>query len=90
MSLLGQLPTGAVDTLQFDKQRKPFLSGIVTGWQNFFNAVQMICNALTQSGTTAQRPMNNLWIGRTFFDKTLGFQICYNGTAWVNSAGTPV
>lgn len=47
-------------------------------------------SALTEAGTTAQRPTVNLWIGRAYFDTTLGFEIHYNGTVWVRYDGTGV
>lgn len=75
MSQIGALPTGAVDTLDFDKDRKPFLRDVATGFRNFFNAVQIICNAVTRSGTTAQRPTTGVWIGMPYFDTTLGQEI---------------
>lgn len=60
------------------------------GWRNFFVAAFNICNALTQSGTTAQRPVKLLWKGRFFWDLTLGLPIYYTGSGWVDAAGNPV
>lgn len=57
------------------------------GWQEFFNLVVTLLSALTQSGTTAQRPAKVLWVGRTYFDTTLGIPIWYRGTVWVNASG---
>lgn len=45
------------------------------------------------SGTTANRPTNNLRVGQPFFDSTLGIPIWCKSlgpTVWVNSAGTTV
>lgn len=67
--------------------------GILDGWRNFFQSIYTICNALTMSGTTARRPTVGLWVGRTYFDTTLGYGIwlrSINPTVWVNSAGAPV
>lgn len=65
-------------------------TGIATpGWSPFFSAVFRILTAITQSGTTAQRPTVYLWVGREYFDSTLGFPIWYVGPGWVNSAGAP-
>jgi hypothetical protein len=59
-------------------------------WQLFFSNVFSSVTALQQSGTTAQRPTKGLYIGRPYFDTTLGYSINYNGTVWVDGAGTPV
>lgn len=60
------------------------------GWQQFFNLIVTLLGALTQSGTTAQRPIKVLWIGRTYFDTTLGIPIWYRGLTWVNASGSVV
>ena len=60
------------------------------GWQQFFGTVSMLLGALTQSGTTTQRPIALLWVGRTYFDTSLGLPIWYNGTDWVNASGAVV
>ena len=57
------------------------------GWQEFFGNIYTILFANTQNGTTANRPVQRLWIGRRYFDTTLGIPIWYNGTAWVNATG---
>jgi hypothetical protein len=54
----------------------------------FFNSIFVICGALTQSGTV--RPTKNLWIGRMFFDTTLGKPIWYENPDWVDATGTVV
>lgn len=58
-------------------------------WASFFNSIFVILSALTQSGTTAQRPTTFLWVGRTYFDTTLGLPIWYSGPSWVKADGTP-
>jgi hypothetical protein len=42
------------------------------------------------SGTTAQRPATGRLTGLAYFDTTLGYEINWNGSAWVNHAGTTV
>jgi hypothetical protein len=59
-------------------------------WQEFFSAIFSALSGIQQSGTTAQRPVKGLWVGRPYFDTTLGYAINYNGTSWVNSVGAPV
>lgn len=63
------------------------LVGVTTGWRNFFNSVFNVCNALTMSGTTANRPTKALWTGRTYFDTTLGIPIWYKTAGWVDATG---
>lgn len=54
----------------------------------WYGAIGRLGNALTGSGTTAQRPIKGLWIGRPYFDTTLGYVIWYSGTEWVDATGT--
>lgn len=42
------------------------------------------------SGTTSERPTNGLEIGSYYFDTTLGYMIWYNGSGWVDAAGSSV
>lgn len=62
---------------------------INTGWVSFFSKVFDILNALTQSGSTQNRPTSLLWVGRVYFDTTLGLPIWYSGPGWVKADGTP-
>ncbi len=68
------------------------MDGHVTArtWVPFFSDVGKMLTALTSSGTTADRPTVFLFVGRTYFDTTLGKPIWYNGTGWIDAAGTPV
>jgi hypothetical protein len=55
----------------------------------FNNAV--IANVLVpNAGSTADRPTINLQIGQQYFDTTLGLPIWWNGTDWIDAAGTVV
>jgi hypothetical protein len=63
---------------------------VADGWRNFFAQVFMICSALTQSGTTAQRPTKFLWVGRTYLDLTLTRPIWWSGTNWIRADGVVV
>jgi hypothetical protein len=60
----------------------------------YFGQVDNITQALTipDSGTTANRPTENLQIGQFYFDRTLSpsIPIWWNGTNWVNASGTTV
>mgnify|MGYP003394103925 CR=1 FL=1 len=53
----------------------------------FKNAFIILFDA-QNSGTTAQRPTQNLYVGKTYFDTTLGIPIWYSGAIWVKSDGT--
>ena len=65
------------------------VTNVEQGWRNFFSAVFNICNALTMSGTTANRPSAGLWTGRMYFDTTLGKPIWYKTVGWVDATGAP-
>lgn len=54
----------------------------------WYGAVGRLCNDLQSAGTTANRPTRGLWIGRPFFDTTLGYPVWYDGTGWVDATGT--
>lgn len=60
------------------------------GYKAFFTAVFNLLIALTLSGTTTNRPTSFLFVGRPYFDQTLGYEIHYNGTLWVRWDGVPV
>ncbi len=79
MALINQPPNSAVDEG----------SQVSQGWATFFNTVFQILAAMTLSGTTAQRPTRFFWVGRPYFDTTLGLPIWYNGTIWIKADGTP-
>lgn len=83
MALINQPPTTPVDIEGRDKQ-----CSVRPEWRNFFVAVFNILNALTMSGTTAQRPTTFLWTGRTYFDTDLGLPVWWDGSAWVNGGAT--
>jgi len=89
MALISQPPTNAVDTQDGTLR----IAGPSEGWRNFFVAVFNICNALTMSGTTAQRPTTLLWVGRPYLDETLGIPIWLKSitpTVWIDGTGAPV
>jgi len=50
----------------------------------------LITLATPQSGTTAGRPVTNLEVGQYYFDTSLGLPIWWNGSIWINAAGTGV
>lgn len=62
-------------------------NGITPRWWNFFSKVGDVLTALTSSGTTAQRPTSFLWVGRFYWDETLGKPVYWSGSGWVDSTG---
>jgi hypothetical protein len=70
---------------------------ITPSWLAYFSRLHAVISSLTESGPTAQRPVKGLWIGRGYFDTTLGIKIFVKfaspnpaATVWVNGAGTAV
>ncbi len=58
----------------------------------FLRALYLVCNSEQQYGATAQRP-TDVWIGRRYFDTTLGYPIYVKTVTplvWVNGAGATV
>lgn len=93
MAIINNPPVTSVDELIQDQAGDYLLIGVFYEWRNFFTSVYTICNALTQSGTTAKRPAVGLWVGRMYFDTTLGIPIWLKSTGpvvWCNSAGAAV
>ena len=83
MAIINSPPTTPVDT----QDGEGVLRSPSEGWRAFFNAAWTICNSLTESGPTVQRPSTGLWVGRRYFDTDLGFPVWYNGTTWVDATG---
>jgi hypothetical protein len=60
-------------------------------WIQWFQSVFLVASTAQESGPTTQRPTKNLWIGRRFFDTTVGKPVYLKSTApnvWVDGAGT--
>lgn len=65
-------------------------NGPTRGWLKWFRIATDTCNSARDSGTTAQRPTENLWVGRTYFDISLGKPVWYSGSDWVDATGSSV
>lgn len=79
------LDLGTPQGVMVDKEGAP-----LPPWYRWATLAGSVLTALTTSGTTAERPVSFLWIGRTFFDTTLGIPIWYdaNGsTGWCDATG---
>lgn len=60
-------------------------------WLAWFNSVYITCFSTQESGVTANRPTTNLWIGRRYFDTSLGKPVYLKSTGpnvWVDGVGT--
>lgn len=57
-------------------------------WWAWFDEITFLVGLSQQHGTTANRPTARLFIGRQYFDDTLGYPIWWDGTAWVKYDGT--
>lgn len=69
-------------------------SGMVSRtWSVWMTQLWVVASALDDSGATASRPTTGLYVGRRFFDTTLGIPVWLKSvrpTVWVNSAGATV
>jgi hypothetical protein len=86
MALIGQPPTNQIADQQ---------GNVTPGWQPMFSAAIQILQALTLSGTTANRPTKFIWVGRPYFDTTIGKPIWAKSwaagtTSWVDATGGAV
>jgi hypothetical protein len=64
-----------------------------SAWAAWFAQVLTVAQDTSNSGTTAQRPTTLLYVGKPYFDTTLGYAInlkSTNPTVWVNGAGASV
>ena len=58
----------------------------------YFNLLDnyLLILATPPSGSTANRPTTNLAVGDYYFDTDLNLPIYYDGTDWIDAAGTVV
>ena len=58
----------------------------------YFNQIDNFSQNVTvpASGTTANRPTENLQVGQYYFDTSLGYPIYWNGADWINALGYPL
>lgn len=67
--------------------------GISNGALSFLGQVFRACFASYESGTTANRPISGLWVGRRYFDTTIGKPVwikTVGPVVWVDATGAPV
>jgi hypothetical protein len=71
---------------------------LTRSWVSWFTQATNILLSLQQTGTTANRPTSGLWVGRMYFDSTLGYPVWVKSVGasppytavWVNGAGAVV
>jgi hypothetical protein len=72
-----------------DKQG--MLTPVFRAW---FTSLYTYAQGLGQNGATTARPTAGLFIGRQYFDTTLGYMVAVKtvspSVVWVNGAGAPV
>ena len=68
------------------REENPNSAMVATGWRTWLVRVYELLTGLTSSGTSAQRPTKNLWVGYQYFDTDLAQQIVWSGTVWVLGA----
>ena len=71
------------------REENPNSAMVATGWRTWLVRVYELLTGLTSSGTSAQRPTKNLWVGYQYFDTDLAQQIVWSGTVWVLGGGAP-
>ena len=62
-------------------------------WQAWFSRIHSIAVTGQQSGTTANRPTSQVWIGRQYYDTTLNKPVYVSAVkpvVWRDAAGTVV
>lgn len=60
-------------------------------WSAWLHQAFLCCFATQDSGPTGSRPTTELWIGRRYFDTTLGKPVYLRSTGpnvWVDGVGT--
>ena len=86
MAVITDAPKGDI----FDRTK----AGTVTmfrWWSGWFHSAYLCCLSTQDSGTTANRPTQELWVGRRYFDTTLGKPVYLKSVGpnvWVDGVGT--
>lgn len=65
-------------------------SQLSRSWLSWFSYVTDTVNATRSSGTSLQRPVRGLYVGRFYFDTTLTLPVWYDGGGWIDAAGNSV
>lgn len=49
----------------------PYIKNVEQTLFTWFTQVYTLCFSIQESGTTANRPIKNVWLGRRYYDTTL-------------------
>jgi hypothetical protein len=82
-------PALPLPALEYDKNQQDQFMNVLRLYFNLLDSYNAQAS-LIPSGTTADRPTQQLQTGQYYFDTTLGIPIWYNGTAWINASGTVI
>lgn len=70
---------------------------ITVSWGQWVQRTHVAASSVQNSGPTSERPIKTLWIGRQYFDTTLGHPVWIQSVppapasaVWVDATGTPV
>lgn len=87
-------------SFEYEYPRTPPLDetgNFTPAWSQWIQRTHKNARMVQESGPTTQRPTAGLWIGRFWFDETLGIPVWVKtvppkpaAAVWVNSAGAPV
>lgn len=91
MAVITDAPQGEMFEDPLDKSPKRKVKS--RAWTAWLNSVFLICFSVQDSGPTASRPTVELWVGRPYFDTTLGKPIWVKSTVptvWVDATGAVV
>lgn len=64
-------------------ERRGLVWALTPAWLQALVRAFTLLRHLTESGTTANRPTVELWVGRPYFNTTTGAIEHWNGSAWV-------
>lgn len=75
--------------------KKTAAGRLTSSWITYFSNITKVAQAVSSSGTTAQRPIKDIYIGMTYFDTTLNKPIwvkTYTAGAavWIDATGSVV
>lgn len=59
-------------------------------WLEFFRVLWIVTFDVQNSGATADRPTENIYVGKLYFDTDLGIPVWWNGTDWIDATGAVV
>ena len=89
-------PNLPIPTIAYSQTQQETFSNALRLYFNTLDAANGqtidVINALStpSAGITAARPSTGLQVGQFYFDTTINRPIWWNGTNWINAAGTVV